>query len=98
MFLPSMFLAKEYTGMPGLVELKRYCCVLIPSNTFSSWGDPNWLLSCIEALSTLINCSYQLVLVGSFHKIFCSAKSRPLLSIIDSDVVTDTIFNKPLAG
>ena len=96
--LPSMFLVKPYTGISVFNPLILYCSVATPAITFLSCGRPNCIISFIDELIILINCSYQLALLGSFHNTVCPDKFLPLLSIISSVVLTAENFNNPLAG
>ena len=78
-----------YSGMIG---------GLLAGLFFDFLGFPIVLLEGKAEFKTLLNCSAQFVLLGSFHIIVWFAKLAPLLSTIDSVVETVSNFNKPFAA
>src|SRR6056300_1619538 len=96
--VPCILFLKEYFGKSVLTALNLYCSLGI---LFTRWfliGLPNTLLTGCAALNIFINCSYQLVFVGSFHTIDCPASPKPFESTIFSEVRMLVTFNSPLAG
>ena len=98
MLRPATDLENVKIGTSVVVDLNLYCSVGIPWITAVPWLLPNSVLSDMAELRIKINCSAQLVFVGSFHLTVCCAKSRPLLSTIDSVVVTELNLSRPLAA
>ena len=96
--LPSIGFEKLKAGTSELLELNLYCSVLIPFTMSFLTGRPNVPLTGSALFITLINCSYQSGLEGSFHRIVWFSRFILLLSNNVSDVLTLSIFNNPFAA
>ena len=96
--LPAMDFVYVKIGTSSVVVLNLYCSVGTLCIVALPWLLPNSVLSDMAAFRTEINCSAQLELVASFHLMVCLLKSLPLLSKIDSVVLTDTNLSNPFAA
>ena len=85
-FLPSTVFVKLNTGIAELMPLNLYCSVGTPKIVSLTSAFPNCLVGSNVAFITLINCSYQLALVASFHVTVAPDKFLLLESIIASVV------------
>src|SRR6056300_147136 len=96
MFRPATDFVKVNRGTSVDVVLNLYCSVGMLCIVSVPWLLPNSVLSAIAAFRIRINCSAQLVFVGSFHLTVCCERSLPLLSTILSVVDIELNFKSPL--
>ena len=96
--LLSIVFVNEYKGTSVFVPLNLYCSVTIPSTVAFLTGRPKREFAGNAAFNILINCSYQSLLVGSFHSTVCPFKLLLLASNISSVVLTLSILSKPFAA
>ena len=96
--IPLTPFVKENTGTSEPADVNLYCCVSTPLIGCVTDGLPIVPFCGSAAFKTRLNCSAQFALLGSFQIIVCSAKLLPLLSTIDSVVLTVSNFSNPFAG